>query len=87
MKSRSAWSRKAASTAGLLSATVTWRAPAASATIVEMPPPNWTTKVFGFVLDHIGVVHRQIAEVGAEVRRRASRMMPSGPSPSMYMPT
>ena len=40
-------SRNAVSTAGLPSATVTWLEPDFSATAVEMPPPNCTTKVFG----------------------------------------
>ena len=41
-------SRNAVSTAGLPSATVTCSEPDFSATAVEMPPPNWTTKVSGF---------------------------------------
>ncbi len=45
VKARSPWSvRKASSTVGLASATVTLLE-FLSATEVEMPPPNWTTKV------------------------------------------
>ena len=48
VKSRSPLSvRKAASTAGLPSATVTLFELLRSATDVEMPPPNCTTKVSG----------------------------------------
>ena len=64
MKSRNTGLRKASRMARLPSATVTSLDPELSATSVEMPPPNWTMKVFGRLLDHIGVVHRQVTEVG-----------------------
>ncbi len=51
------------STARLPSATVTPSAPEWSATSVEMPPPNWTMKVFGARLDHIRVDHWQEAKI------------------------
>ena len=47
-------SRNAVSIAGLPSATVTWLEPDFSATAVEMPPPNCTTKVSGVLLQHVG---------------------------------
>ena len=51
VKSRSPLSvRKASSTAGFPSATVTLLELLRSATEVEMPPPNWTTNVSGACL-------------------------------------
>ena len=62
--------RKAARIVGLLSAAVTVCDPECSATVVEMPPPNCTTNVCRCLLEDVGVVHRQVAEIGGLRRRR-----------------